>query len=718
MKRAILSLLFLSFLCAMPAWAQDAPPHVGWGVRFSGAGSLRADALDCAATAVTRSGRFKLTVLPDAVSRAGFVAALQSHELAEGLWVEFVPLGQRTMLSMLRLEAKTGRVLAQKLDTIDNAENRPCDLAFRLAWELGEKPLDPAAQKLIEQARAAWQAGRYLEADDLYRKALIVSAHAYVACREAGQMWESGGYADTARKWYLLALDRNPRDFITLSRLARLDEQAGRIDEALSEYERAVLYGPRLNARLMDLARLYRRHRRPLDAQRILLEVLELEPDHYVALGELVRVAEDNEDWPTAADALRKLIDHGLQGDQYKQELARFYMKGNDYAAAAQMLLDLLRHDPGNTELLRDYAIANFELGNYDVGEQTLRQLLDQKPDDLPTLRSLAQIYFQTKRFNEAVRALERAAQVSPSNLDILRLLGKAYELAGNRSGALYTYESLLRRAWRPTSDDLDRYVELAQSLNELDRARGTLNDLFRTVSGGQAKELVALTLGRLEERTGRIDAAIDIYQRDLEVTSYPSRVRFELGRLKLQQGDVGGAMNHFRRMDVRGLDPRLAVSAARLMKQAGQPDFATELFGMAYRRDKSQTVAGLLYLEGLMLTGQDRDNHRLIYDLDQTVVADAEREELLWLELFFAAEQHFDSFYANVRRFALFFIKQRPQTLVDLTMWEPIVRTRIAEPAQTELLDLLQVFARKMPVADFAAKYNAPTEPAAATGQ
>ena len=703
-KRVLLAALAMLLLAAVARADEDEAPLLGWGARVANAGTMRADVLDCAATAIVRSGRFRLTVLPAPATRDDFVRALRAGKLDEGLWVEFIPLGRRVLLSLLRIEAKTGLVKAQRLEPIDEVENRPCDLAYRLTWELAEKPLDPAAKKFIDQARAAC---RYLEADDLYRKALIVSDHAYVACREAGMMWESGGWIDTARKWYALALARNPHDFLTLTHLARLDEQAGHVNEALDEYERAVFYGPRLISRLMDLARLYLRHQRPVDAQRILTEVLGLDPNNYPALGEMVRVAEANEDWPTAAAALRRLIEHGLAGDEYRRELATFYLNAHDYASAVEVLADLLQRDPWNADLLRDYARANLELGNYDLAETTLLRLLTRKPDDLQALRDLAQIYYQSHRFVEALNVLRRAALLAPYDLAVQRLLGKAYELAGDPSNALLTYEMLLRRSNPLASDDLDRYVGLARTMQQLDRARLLLNDLFRLTRGDRARELVALTLGRLEEQTGRLDAAISIYQRDLAVTSNAAQVHFELGRLMLQRGDVGGAMDHFRRMDLRGADPRLMLVGARMMKKARQAAYATELFGRAYYRDKTQTIAGLLFLEGQMLAGRDEGNHRLLYELDQTVVVDAEREQLLWLELFFAAENHFADFYGQTRQFALFFIGKRPQTLVDLSMWDAVVRQRIAGPAQAELLDLLRVFARKMPVADFAAKHH-----------
>ena len=95
MLKRLLYAAVLILLSAALVGAEDEVPTVGWGVRVQGAGQMRDDALNCASTAIVRSGKFKLAVLADVATRDDFVIALRARGLAEGLWVEIIPSDPR-----------------------------------------------------------------------------------------------------------------------------------------------------------------------------------------------------------------------------------------------------------------------------------------------------------------------------------------------------------------------------------------------------------------------------------------------------------------------------------------------------------------------------------------------------------------------------------------------------------------------------------------------
>lgn len=707
MVRRTLFILCLFFLACGPALAQDEEPAVGWGVRADTPAEMQSALLNCAPVAINRSARLSLQVIGIVDSRRDFIEKLKEQNLSRGLWVTLDTFSDKQLLSVTHIVVENARSTSMQSGLIDDGDNRPCDLAYRLTWELTEKPLDPAARKFIFQARQQWQAGRYLEADALYRKALIVSHHAYVACREAGRMWETAGRPDIAMGWYQLALDRNPYDYLTLTYMGRLYENQGYNRQALETYERALLYGPRLMSKMIALGRLYAKYGYPAEAQRILTEVVELDPENLTAITDLNRVAAFNEDWSMAAHTMQMLVDHGQDDDGNLRRLADYQWRSDDYAAAVDTLRLLVDRHPDDYEILRDYVTLNMELARYEKAERYLLIILQQNPDDLESLHELAQIYFQTRRFAEAVQVLQRAAALAPRNLGIRRMLSKAYELNGEYDQALAGYEEILRSRRDLTSDDLDRYVDLARRLNRLPQARNNLYQLMKRSRKGRTRQLIAWTVGRLEEEQGDLDAALRAYEQALPPSSIQPRLRFELGRLYLKKNDTQRAAYHFRHLDTPGVDARLLFAAARLTQRAGDSELSTDLFGAAYRNDSNMTVAGLLHAEGLMLRAKDYEVYKLLQQLDQQVVSDTEREQLLWLQLFFAAEFNMEEYYSKLRHFCLFFISRRPTTQVELAMWTPVVGERIAEPRQGELLDLLRVFARQMTVAEFEEKYQ-----------
>ena len=680
---------------------------LGWGVEGGSSPAIRSALLECAPRALTNNGRFQLLVLDQPQTLMAFRDALRVKGLLQGVWlVEYQQNGRVVLLTWL-VNAADGSVDIYRSGLIGDRFNQPCDLACRLVWELMDRPLDPAAANLLEQARAAWKAGKYLDADGLFRKVLIVSDHAYMACRDAGRMWDEAGRPDIALQWYQLALDRNRYDYLTYWWMARIFEQNGQDEQALDAYEKALANGPRMPALLMALARQYKKLERFGEVQHFFAEAAALNPADAEILIGLFYAADKNEDWAAAAAALKKLLEMGVGGDPQRQMLAEYRTKAGDYAGALETLNDLLTRHPGEQPLIHSFIQMNLELGRLDVAEARLLALIKEYPDDIWALTSLGGVYFQTRRFQPAVEVLERAAAGAPGDRNIQRTLGKAYELSGDLSGALNSYERFLNRQSKPASDDIDRYLELANKLNQPERAISTLQRLMRSARRADQVQY-ALAIGRLEEERGNLRAAIDVYlglRRSAAASS--ARINFEIGRLYLKSNEVNNAADSFSRLLATDADARTLFSAGRLMQKAGRFDSAIDLFGAAYFRDRQMTLAGLLYLEELMLTGQDRDNGRILWELDQQINHDVEREFLLWLELIWAARQNNRSFFEAVRAYALDFIAKRPTTQLELTRWQPILRPPSSEPQRVELLDLFEVFNRRMPVKDFAAKYQ-----------
>lgn len=685
------------------------PRVLGWAVSGQTPAEAREVLLHGAPTALQRSGRYDLTVLPAAETREDFLAAMRESGLDQGVWLYTQTVNDRPLLNVW-LTAADGAGYIFKVADINDGNRRPCDVACQLIWELFDLPPAPATAPLLRNARKAAKAGDYEAADIDYRRALIISEYAYAVYRELGAMWARAGKPHLAFMYFDKARQLNKRDYLSIKAIADLHWREGRREWATAFYEEAIDAGPRAPGLLIALARAYHEQRIYLvDAQRLLVEALEIDPGNRTAIDELIDIAERNEDWAVAAQTLQRLLDMGIGGDHQRWILSGYQTRAGDYPAAIATLADLLTRHPDDADMQLRYAWLNIELGEYAKAEPLLAQRLQTQPDDVEVLRLQARIYYQTRRFAEAASTLEKAVELRPYDESLQRLLSKAYELAGDLPGALAGYERALARKRRLTSDDLDRYVNLARRLGRLDQAAAALRKLAKNRRTRDERVLIALTLAKLESDRGRTDAAVAACRQGLSSTRNNPRLLFFLGKLHSDAGDADQADTVFTQLRFSNVEPQLLLAAAQVQHRAGRRDAATDLYGAAYRRNPSLTEAGLLYLEGVLLVGQGGDPGGLIAELDGVSFDDEQRELLIWLELLYAAEKNNDDYYLKLRRYALHFIANKPESRFDPAPWRAVVGNRIAEPRRAELRDLLDVFARKMTTDDFSAHYPEP---------
>jgi tetratricopeptide (TPR) repeat protein len=512
-----------------------------------------------------------------------------------------------------------------------------------------------------------------------------------------------------AVQWYQAALARNPYDYLTYLWLASLHGQLDQAEDARMALEGALRAGPRIPYLLTTLAFQYRQTGRLAEAQELLQEAARLDDTNGTTWLSLLNVAEINHDWAVAAHALRRVLELSGGNEDLHRLLASYQLQAGDYASAEQTLARLRQTNPNDEALFKDTIRLLVDTGRWDEAETQLTGFLRQNPDAAWAHAALGRIYYQTKRFDRATASLEKAHDLDPGDEQVERLLNKTYELAGDKQRSFNYYERRLLSARRFTSDELDRYLSLARDLNEMPRAAETLRRLSDGNLPAAQRTAVAVARGRLLEQDGRTAEAIAVYRGLLTRRSRPAQVLHELGRLHFQLGEAAAGEAYFRELAYSTGDARLLMSAARLSAQRSARSLAADLYGAAYRADPRQTSAGVLYLESLLLADEDRGNAQLVWDLDQVVRQDDERELLFWLELFWAADQGRADYFDPLLPHALRFIAKRPETKVELVAWPTVVQARFFGDEQTRLLDLLRVFTRQMSAADFARRYHVP---------
>lgn len=710
----LVGLLFSAAAAQTPAPvpAPAPAPALGWGADGSLPAGLRAAMLECAADAVRDSGFYRLTVMPEVVSLNDYLRRLKKEGLGAGVWFAYARDAQGEKLTVKLVNIANGD-WPTRSGYLGAGFNRPCDLACLMVWELSDKPMTPASAKEFRLGMQAWQADDYEKADQFFQRAIAYSPYASNICRLAGIQWARLGRDDRAAYWYERALRLNRRDFLTCYWYADLHRAAGRRVAEGKMLERALEVGPRLPALLMALSGHYwnTRSDRNQEAQELMAEAAKRDGADPRAWRQLVDLARSNQDYTTAAAALEKLRAMKQFDNKDLLTLADCYIKAGNFPEAEKTVVELRRLDPHNDYLNRQYLLLLVEMGRYEQAEPALRNVLIGSPDELWALIALGNVYYRTKRFDMAVTVYERAAALAPADQSLQLLLLKAVELSGDKAGALETYERHLLQQSELSPADLNRYLTLSHELGRDDRALEVLRSLYAQARGRSRKAEMALVLGRLLETRGDTEQAIALYRQALDQGDRSPQVLFQLARLYFLRQQPEQAESYVLEMVMNARHGPLLTSLARMCEKNNRDDLAMEAYGAAFQADPKNTLAGVLYLEYLLLFGKDRNNDALIYHLHLRIKQPDELELLLWLELYDASVNVKEKYYRELLPYTLHVLAGRADSRVVLDRWPAIVRERVAGSRRGELLDLLEVFGRRMTSRAFTDKYKLPNQ-------
>jgi tetratricopeptide (TPR) repeat protein len=427
---------------------------------------------------------------------------------------------------------------------------------------------------------------------------------------------ESTDLANQAIDAYKKALDLDPDSAVVLERLAEVHAKTQHIREAVTEAQAALKIEPgnvdahRLLARVyvrtlgdmgagevqqenltkaveqfqailkiepddmyssLWLARLYRFENKHDEAEKVLRQVLNQDPDNGPALEQLSQLLVDEgrsqeaitllshasddsaspdvydllgdayaqqKDYPKAEDAYRKAVDADPDDPGHRHGLAQALLEQDKYAPALEQFKKLVELEPGSSDNYLREAQLYRRLGEFDLAESSLLRAKQLAPGSLEILFNEALLYEDQNRYDDAVKVLTDAIAGmkgqaggvgNPNALSILyEQLGRAYRGQRNYSAALETYGEMAKlspdaqkRAQMLTIDtyrenhDIDRaIVETKKALEASPKAVDltvTLAMLYGEKS--ETTEATQLLQGLLQGNDGDQEIYIDIAQ-------------------------------------------------------------------------------------------------------------------------------------------------------------------------------------------------------------
>ncbi len=494
------------------------------------------------------------------LARRAAELALQGRAIAQGveaaqLWVELAPNSTEAAQTLAMLYAGSGRFddayalfsvqlaaaarPAEELASLQRALARTQDRAgaFQLLERLAQ-PYAQAADVKLVLANGAHAAGLTARAVQEARAAAALAPDSPRAALTAAQYLQA---SDRAAAIALLQdfVERHPTVADTRLAYARLLIADNKFDLARVQFQALVQADPKNADLVYSMALLSLQGKLPADARAYLQRYLELiaEADR---TGEgtrpaepaylyLAQIAEDDKQYPTALEWLRKIGG----GDEYltarvREAFVLSKMQRLDEArkllrtvstssadektqlilAEGQLLRDAKRHDesykllsqalagaPDSVPLLYDTAMAAERLNQVAVMEKHLRRIIELKPDYAHAYNALGySLADRNLRLPEALQLIEKAHQLAPDDAFILDSLGWVHY----RLGDLRLAREHLERAYaiRPDAEVGIHLAEVLWASGDQDAARKLLREV-RSKEPGNA--LLKSTVTRLK---------------------------------------------------------------------------------------------------------------------------------------------------------------------------------------------------------------------------
>ena len=240
-----------------------------------------------------------------------------------------------------------------------------------------------------------------------------------------GRTYHAYSLLAPARECYLNASHLSPRDFRWIYLLAKLDQQEGRVAEAIQGFQIAGSLQPRFVAAPVNLGNIYLELNRLEEAKASFTAALEIEKGSGAANYGLGQVALSKRSYAEAVDYFERALSLAPEANRIHYSLAMAY-RG-----------------------LRDLEKTKIHLAQQGpVGVRVADPLVDELQQLVQGARVhliRGRLAFEAKRYAEAVTEFGRAVSARPDNVAAHVNLGAALNQTGDLKGAVEQFEITLR---------------------------------------------------------------------------------------------------------------------------------------------------------------------------------------------------------------------------------------------------------------------------------
>jgi tetratricopeptide (TPR) repeat protein len=220
-------------------------------------------------------------------------------------------------------------------------------------------------------------------------------------------------------------------------------KKEGKIGEACSSYENALLFDANDKTAYLRLAQAYKGVNPDL-ALRYLNRLMEIDPNYIPAYAEIGDINYDKGHYKAALEAYEKFIAvPGTPLTQHEKYAFALYFD-EQYDKSQEEVKYVLSHDPENSVMYRIEAYNNYKNKNFELGLQQMNRFIQNTPKEKHIYLdyvTLGDLQIEMKQPEPAIESYKKALETDSTKLAIYDKLTTAAELAKNFPLAVAYYE-------------------------------------------------------------------------------------------------------------------------------------------------------------------------------------------------------------------------------------------------------------------------------------
>jgi Flp pilus assembly protein TadD len=231
---------------------------------------------------------------------------------------------------------------------------------------------------------------------------------------ERGDRSVSEGNSDEALNYYVQALEKDPKNDMTLCKVALIHEDRGNVSLAESAYKMAADIAPRNAAALEGLGLLQFEQHKYTEAERNLANAVAADPKRWRSINGLGLIADHQKQFSRAASYYQKAIAIEANSPMLINNLGYSKYLSGDMQGAQVEFTKALNIDPKYGRAILNMGLVLARTGHEDEAFATFKNIMDESA----AYNNLGYIHMLNKKYAEAEEYFQRSISLSPSYND------------------------------------------------------------------------------------------------------------------------------------------------------------------------------------------------------------------------------------------------------------------------------------------------------------
>ena len=296
-------------------------------------------------------------------------------------------------------------------------------------------PSDPATLKQV--AKALHLLGKQEASIDVYKEVIQLVGRLWDVLYSMAQCYINLREYDQAEQYLAESLSIHPHDSVYLA-LGKIYTQAGRFDEAVQLYDKALIAHPKHPEILTTLGLVYLRINENEKALQLLAEALKLDPKNPKTIMAAASILQDHSDHDSALMKYRYAVQSTPNSPQVWNNIGMCFFGKQRYVASIACLKRALYLGPFEWIISYNLGLVYLNVGQHASAFHFFSAAINLKPDFAHSYMYLGLSLSRLEDFENACLAYERAIELEDEytfrlNFGIMLAKGGHFPLAAEQ---------------------------------------------------------------------------------------------------------------------------------------------------------------------------------------------------------------------------------------------------------------------------------------------